>query len=348
MMLFRKKNPDAPREPAFYEVPWIRALISFCVILLVISALIEAYRRADQYASGVVKKEFDDAGPGKAKITLTAKLMNKPAWLDQAILNQIFAETQTFAARDQATYDRLLNPLDHDVLQEIAANYTGTDAEGVNHWTLRDNAWIQRISEVRRVISQDRKSETIEVYADYRQPAAWVAYKDKFYLIDEEAVRLPGEYSESDRKATAGLMAISGVQLPDGMTTVPQPSEKWSGDDVAAGMKLADYLRGQSFDSQVASIDMTNFRERVDKNAPWIVLDTIWTAADGKPRIIDWGRPVGEESFYEVKAIVKLKALNAIYLRFSRIDADRDYVDIRADEVLLPKPPAPPEVTPPA
>ena len=39
MMLFRKKNPDAPREPAFYEVPWIRALISFCVILLVISAL---------------------------------------------------------------------------------------------------------------------------------------------------------------------------------------------------------------------------------------------------------------------------------------------------------------------
>ena len=73
----------------------------------------------------MVKKEFDDAGPGKTKIVLSAKLMNKPAWLDPAILNQIFAETQTFAARDQATYDRLLNPLDHDVLQEIAGELHG-------------------------------------------------------------------------------------------------------------------------------------------------------------------------------------------------------------------------------
>jgi hypothetical protein len=273
--------------------------------------------------------------------------MNKPSWLDPAILNQIFAETQTFAARDQATYDRLLNPLDHDVLNALAANYTGTDAEGVNHWTLRDNAWIQRITEVRRVISPDRKSESIEVYADYRQPAAWVACKDKFYLLDKQAVRLPGEYSFEDRKATAGLMAISGVELPAGMTAVPKPSETWSGDDLAAGMKLAEFLRGQSFDGQVASIDMANFRGRVDKNAPWILLDTIWPAADGKPRVINWGRPVGEESFYEVNAAAKLKALNGIYLRFSRIDADRDYVDIRTDEVRLPKPPAPPEAAAP-
>jgi hypothetical protein len=345
-MPFWKRNPDAPREPAFYEISWIRGLISFCVILLVISALIEAYRRADQYASGVVKKEFTPATAGNVHITLTAKLMNKPAWLDQAILDQLFAETQTFAARDQATYDRLLNPLDHDVLQEIAANYTGTDAGGVNHWTLRDNAWIQKITEVRRVISADQKSETIEVYADYRQPDAWVAYKDKFYLLDKEAVRLPGEYSAQDRKATPGLMAISGIDLPVGMKEVPQPSETWTGEDVAAGMKLADYLRGQPFDGQVASIDMTNFEGRVDKQLPWILLDTIWSTADGKPRVIDWGRPLGEESFYEVKAAAKLKALNEIYLRFSRIDADRDYVDIRTDEVRLPKPVPPPDTTP--
>ena len=224
----------------------------------------------------------------------------------------------------------------------------GTDEEGVGHWTPWDNAWIEKITEVRRVISPDRKSETIEVYADYRQPAAWVACKDKFYLLDKDAVRLPGEYSLADQKATAGLMAISGVELPAGMKEVPAPSEVWAGEDLAAGMKLADFLRGQSFDGQVASIDMTNFQGRVDKKAPWILLETIWPAADGKPRVINWGRPVGEESFYEVKAATKLKALNEIYLRFSRIDANQDYVDVRMDEVLLPKPPPPPETAPPA
>ncbi len=339
-MFFGRKEKTAavgsPKEPAFYEIPWIRALIRLCVVLLVVAVLIESYRKAEQYANKVVKREFNDGGVNE-KITLTAQLMNKPAWLDKAITDQIFLETQNFAAQDQATYDRLLNPLDHDVLQEIAANYTGTDAQGVNHWTLRDNAWIKRITEVRRVISADRKTETIEIHAEYRQPAGWVVYGDKFYLVDSEFVRLPGEYSLEDRKATSGLMAISGVDLPGASQKVPEPSEAWATEDLAAGMKLVDFLKGQPFISQVASVDMANYRGRKDKGQPWILLDTIWPAADGKARVVQWGRPLGEESFYEVKASAKLKALNEIYIRFNRIDADRDYVDIRKDEVLLPK-----------
>ncbi len=306
------------------------------MVLLVIAALIEAYRKAEQYASKVVKKEFNDAG-GSEKITLTAKLTNRPSWLDKTIVDQIFQETQNFAARDQATYDRLLNPLDHDILQEVAANYTGVDVKGVNHWTLRNNAWIKRIDAVRRVMSADRKSETIEIDAEFRQPAAWVEYGDKFYLVDSEAIRLPGEYSAEDRKSTVGLMAINGVDLPAGAKGVPQPSEAWKTDDLAAGMKLVDLLRGETFVAQIAAVDMANFQGRKDDKLPWILLDTIWTTADGKPRVVNWGRPVGEENFREIKAVAKLKALNAIYTRFSRIDADRDYVDIRWDEVRLPK-----------
>ncbi|MGN6370235.1 MAG: hypothetical protein ACTHN5_18415 [Phycisphaerae bacterium] len=347
-MFFRKKNNFAggeggEREPRFYEVPWIRSLISLCVVLLVIAVLIESYHAVKAYGDRVVKQEFTEQpnAVGGEKIALSAELMNKPKWLHPEILATIFAETQTFAARDQATYNRLLNPLDKDVLKEIADNYTGTDASGVNHWTLRDNAWIKKIDEVRRVVSKDRKSETIEIYAQYRQPAAWVQVGDKFYLIDDEFVRLPGEYSPADRNATAGLMAITNVDLPDGAKKVPQPSESWNTEDLAAGMKLVNLLQKQPFVGQIASIDMANYKGRKDSQKPWILLNTTFAAADGSPRVVRWGRSIGDEKFYEVSAAAKVQALNEIFLRFARIDANHDYVDIRTEQVLLPKDPEP-------
>ena len=347
-MFFGKRNNFDPRsraerEPAFHEVPWIRGLIRLCVLLLVIAGLIESYHAVKAYGNRVVRDEFTEQpnAIGVEKITLSAELKNKPAWLHQSILDQIFAETQTFASHDQATYNRLLNPLDKDVLKEIAENYTGTDAAGVNHWPLRDNAWIRKITEVRRVIAKDRKSETIEIYADYRQPAAWVQHGEKFYLIDDEFVRLPGEYSLADRNATEGLMALTNVDLPEGKKDVPLPSENWQTEDLAAGMKLVSLLHAQRFVKQVAAIDMANFQGRKDPMKPWILLNTTFAAGDGTPRVIRWGRSIGDEKFYEVSATTKVQALNEIYLRFARIDANHDYVDIRTEQVLLPKPPEP-------
>jgi hypothetical protein len=342
-MFWKKNNFEGrEREPRFYEVPWIRSLISFCVVLLVIAALIESYHAAKAYANRVVVQEFTEQpnALGAEKIALSAELMNKPAWLDPAILNTIFAETQNFAARDQATYNRLLNPLDKDVLKELADNYTGTDASGVNHWTLRDNAWIKKITQVRRVVSKDQaghKSETIEIYAEFRSPAAWVQSGDKFYLIDDAFVRLPGEYSLADKNATAGLMAITNVDLPEGKKEVPLPSASWTTEDLAAGMKMVDLLQKQRFVGQIASIDMANFKGRKDALKPWILLNTTFAAADGSPRVVRWGRSIGDEKFYEVSAAAKVQALNEIFLRFARIDANHDYVDIRTEQVLLPK-----------
>jgi hypothetical protein len=328
-MFFGKKNNlnGAEREPRFYEVPWIRSLISLCVVLLVIAVLIESYHAVKAYGNRVVRDEFTEQtnALGAEKIALSAELMNKPAWLDPAIL----------------TYNRLLNPLDKDVLREIADNYTGMDAGGANHWALRDNAWIKKINEVRRVVSKDRKSETIEIYAEFRSPAAWVQVGDKFYLIDDEFVRLPGEYSQADRNATAGLMAITNVDLPGGAKTVPQPSEGWNTEDLQAGMKMVDLLHSQRFVGQIASIDMANYTGRKDTLKPWILLNTTFAAADGNPRVVRWGRSIGDEKFYEVSAAAKVQALNEIFLRFARIDANHDYVDIRTEQVLLPKPPEP-------
>jgi hypothetical protein len=342
---FKRKNPEdsAAREASILQTRWFGSLLSFCVVLLIIAGIVQFYSKAEQYAGQTIRNKFNAENAAmQPKIPLLCELKNQPSWLDKTILDQIFNETQEFAARDQATYDRLQNPLDQDILREIAENYTGTDSKGVNHWTLRSNAWIKKIEEVRRVIAKDRKSQTIEIYAEYRRPAAWVIYNDKCYLVDGEFVRLPGEYSQADRKSSGGLMAITGVELPPGATGVPEPSATWNTPDLAAAMNLVQLLQGQRFVTQIDAVDMTNFKGRKDSRQPWIALDTVWpTSSDAaKPRTVLWGRPVGEESFYDVSAKTKLKALNQLYMQYHRIDANRDFVDIHTEQIWIPKTPA--------
>jgi hypothetical protein len=339
---FKRKTSEgsASHEPSILQTRWFGSLLSFCVLLLIVAGLVQFYAKAERYAGQTIKNKFsaEDAAL-QPKIPLLCELKNQPSWLDKTILDQIFNETQEFAARDQVTYDRLQNPLDQDILREIAENYTGTDSKGVNHWALRNNAWIRKIVEVRRVIAKDKKSQTIEIYAEYRQPAAWVIYNDKCYLVDGALVRLPGEYSQADRRASGQLMAITGVQLPAGSTSVPEPSATWNTPDLAAGLQMVQFLHAQRFVSQIDAVNMANFQGRKDSRQPWIVLDTIWpTSADpSKPRVVQWGRPVGEESFYDVSAKAKLKSLNQLFMQYHRIDANRDFVDIHTEQIWIPK-----------
>jgi hypothetical protein len=108
-------------------------------------------------------------------------------------------------------------------------------------------------------------------------------------------------------------------------------------------MSLAQTLRTQRYASQIAAIDVSNFAGRKDPREPWIVFQTIWAGADGSPRVVQWGRPMGQEKIYEVQASWKLKSLGELYLRYARIDADRDIVDIRTEVILLAKPAPRPE-----
>jgi hypothetical protein len=340
MNLFRHKFSS--EEPSILQTRWFAPLLSFCIMLLIVAGFVEFYRRAEPYASREIRNDFGRSG-GHEKIPLFCQLMNKPAWLAPAITEQLFAETQNFARHDQSTYDRLQDPLDQDILRQIADNYTGIDATGVNHRALRDNAWIKKITEVRRVIAPDRKSQTIEIYAEYRQPAAWVLHGGKCYLIDDEFTRLPLEYTDADRKKMPAWMAIRGTSLPEGMTKAPEPGESWDTPDLEAGMKLIDLLQAspqaRMFLSQIDSIDVSNFHGRKDPGQPQLVLDTIWpsSADPTKPRIIQWGRPVGEEKFFDISAAAKIRTLSKIDLLYHRIDAGADFVDIHTEQVWIPQ-----------
>jgi hypothetical protein len=333
MKLFgsRGERPSADSaKDGFLQSRWFRTLLTFCSVLVVVAVCIEIYRRANNYGARVV-----EARPVEARI----EILNPPAWLDRRIITALLDESYAFAQKDEATYDRARNILDNEVLHEIADLYTGSDTvdgKSVSRQTHGYNAWISGITEVRREIAKDNSMQTITIRAQWRSPMAWVRAGDSFYLIDADGVRLPGEYPAANREAR--LMVLTGIDQPmaDGKPAVPQPGETWTGgtsgqrgEDQLAGMKLIATLRGRAFAGQIDAIDLANFKGRKDPLAAWILLDTIWRTANGTPRVIQWGRPVGQEIYYEVPARAKLQALDAIYERFKRIDAGRDSVDVR-------------------
>ena len=133
--------------------------------------------------------------------------------------------------------------------RQIAALYTGTDTvdgKPVSRQATGFNAWIKRVTEVRRNVAKDNSVQTIEIYADWRTPAAWVRAKagdaaaEMLYLIDAEGVRLPGDYAAGQSRAN--LMVIAGVDLPavGGKPRVPAPGQPWA---AGKGEKLGDDCR---------------------------------------------------------------------------------------------------------
>lgn len=333
-------------KPWTWPLPrWAHVLLVTCVVLLTIAGLYELSRRATLYGGQVVEKRAE-------QIPVGIVLKNTPDWLAPEILNSIREETEKFVRRDADTFRRFQNPLDQDILRQVAENYTGLD-NGVERQTLANNAWIKSVPHVRRRVQEDRRAQWIEVYAIYRKPAAVIAVpfdnagkrvtdlkacKDparagtlRFYLMDIEQTRLPGEY---DKNAFGGgLLTLFGID-----EDVPAPGAAWTAPEVGAGLRLAANLTGQPYASQVALINLWNYQARgvelgaADRLDPHL---TLLTSAGSQVR---WGRAIGEEKFYEVHASAKLKALAQIFARYNRLDAGREYVDIRYEQVKVPAP----------
>ena len=340
-----------PSSAPIRKNPWVRGICIVVGLLLLVGVCIEGYRRIDRYAKQTVVQHAQ-------QLPVAIQLKDTPKWLDPVILNDILQTSVDLARRDEATFQRFQNPLDKAILDEIPAQYAV-------HLNERSNAWLKQIHRIVRVT--DANQQRIEIYADYRKPVAWVAVaylpnggritgpkalgdfaqcRDRqvvrrYYLVDEDMVRLPGEYAEADRTAIdaeadrtgiSRLMAIYGVD-----EIVPLPGAAWSVPELAAGLKLAGTLKGQPYLPQIGAINVANYSGRIDVRMPHLLLETVWRTQDKLPRLIIWGRPVGETSFYEVSTDTKIRSLQNLFARFNRIDAGRDYVDIRTEQIRVPK-----------
>ena len=301
-----------------WDIPWVRSTLLLCLTLLVVAMVIEGFSRLNIYGKLLMAQRSRDR-PLKRIVMVGA-----PRWLAEPILNSLAAEAVQFTIsnpRHPAYAAELRNPLNGKILQILARHFTAHQSQGFN-------AWIKRVNYVRRVWLPHE--QLIEISCQYRRPAALVSVGGSYYLISPHAVRLPGTYAPMDLPQLNWLMRISGLAV-----SLPAPGNPFSARGIKLGLKMIALLSGHVFSSQIQSVDLANMYTDVPPTTPKIILKTRFGTQ------IYWGLPPGKEGFYEVPASRKLQLLNDVYQQYHRIDAGRAYLDIRSDEVLVPRPPPP-------
>jgi len=241
-------------------------------------------------------------------------LKNRPVWM-----SDFLAESIVKSAQPGGTH----SAFDHQLLVDTVD-------------LLRANPWIRDVHQVRRAYV-NKPGDTIEVDCDYRAPVALVHWKDYFWMVDGEGVKLPEAFNVNDvRRIETGLDNKMNIRVVDGVRVPPPESgAKWQGEDLQAGLALVKLLFGKPYTEEIEKVDVTNFAGRKDYKASQLVL---WTKYG---TTIRWGRPIaaGEDFFAEVGPQRKLEYLEAIFKDKGRVDGNYQWVDVRFDTVTIPSSP---------
>jgi cell division septal protein FtsQ len=240
-------------------------------------------------------------------------LLNRPPWMSDFLAEQIVA-----AVRPMGTH----SSFDHRVLVDINS-------------MLRTNPWIKQVRQVRR--AYDRKpGDTIEIDCDYRAPIALVHWRDYYWLVDGDGVKLPEQFTAdqlprivmgANRKLN--IRVISGVRQPP-----VESGERWPGDDLSAGLDLVKLLHGQPYAEEIVRVDVSNYGARESMKRAQLTLITRYDSE------IRWGRPINSRDFFiEVSPSQKLAYLRDVYQQFHRVDGNHAWIDIRFDKITCPSGP---------
>ncbi|MEI7766983.1 MAG: hypothetical protein WCJ97_06060 [Phycisphaerae bacterium] len=309
-------QPPPPALPPRYPATgWLRPLLMGLVLVAVGVGIGFGYRYIETYSD----KKIQTAST-QQRWPIRVEILGAPPWLDQSIIADVKGTATSFIASSMENYNRIQNPLDKEILLVVSGQYTEAPQ-------LRSNAWVRRIQWVRRIEDPKQRLITIQISAEFRRPVVLVRQGDELALVDEQKVRLPGTYRADERKNMLGFFVLLGI--PEAM---PQPGSPFVSAPVSTGLQMVQQLTGHPWSGQIDSIDLSNLGGQLDKSKPHIVLNTHYNTQ------ILWGRPPQEEKFFEVSLPTKLKALSEIYMRYGRVDARTGYVDIRFEQVHIPRP----------
>ncbi len=241
-------------------------------------------------------------------------LKRPPAWMSADLLARIEQSVSPISPRSS---------LDHDLLVEITQ-------------ILRAEPWVKQVNQVRRVYGE-QPGNIIEIDCEFRSPVALVEDGGYFWIVDSDGVKLPERYTPAELAevamgtgSTPKLRVITGVAA-----AAPQAGETWSGEDLRAGIELVNLLHGRGYADEVATIDISNYAGRRDKQSAQIILHTLREAE------IRWGRPVTatKDFFVEVSTEKKLEHLQTIHTYLSKADVQKKtrypWYDIRRERILV-------------
>lgn len=248
-------------------------------------------------------------------------MKNRPIWMNDELADQIVRSIAPTKPRSAT---------DHELLHEIADRLTL-------------NPWIKKVRQVRRSFT-DSVGDTVEITCEYRTPAALVCVgkasdPKEFILVDGDGVRLPIRFPAS--RGPDGKVVLPQVLFADGHTNLriidgvgaaaPKDGQLWQGEDLQAGLDLAKLLYGKPYTEDIYRIDVSNYHRRwPEKGSAEITLVTKYGTE------IRWGEPVRMTFHAEVLPERKLERLAEILQRYSRIDANHSWIDIRLDQVTYP------------
>ncbi|MEE9404899.1 MAG: hypothetical protein V3V20_08395 [Algisphaera sp.] len=166
---------------------------------------------------------------------------------------------------------------------------------------LQENPWVENVTQVRRL-----GDGHVKVEATYRAPAAVIAGRHGYHVVDRSGVLLE---QNIDRAATRfGLLP-----LVTGVSAAPPAAagDTWDGTDINAALTLEETLRREPYADQITAFDVSH---RDLNGRLWLVLYT------NGPAVV-WGLAPGEERSVEPQAPVKIGALRDwAYTHQGRID----------------------------
>lgn len=173
--------------------------------------------------------------------------------------------------------------------------------------------WVER---VRRVTKHADGRVLID--AEFRRPFAAVEQDGWCYVVDPRGTVLPSEPATPGEAVAAGWIVIRGAQR-----RVQSYGEVWPGDDVAAGLKLADAIyrtMGKELRGEIVAIDVSRFDPKVGG---------LRLATRNPQSYIIWGLAPGEEYGVEAAAGEKIGGLQTVFELHGNRLPDRGPIDIR-------------------
>ncbi len=185
-------------------------------------------------------------------------------------------------------------------------------------WAQLDRSpWVQSVERV-----STAQPGVIVARCTYSHPIALVQQREYFFMVDEYGIRLPGQYNYQP-----GWPLIQGVEQD-----VPAAGQPWPGEDIAAGVRLAQLILKEPYREQVVAILLHNYGGRRDPAKCHVELVT-----DRNGSRILWGSAPDEE-LDENTAAQKLDLLYGNYRQHGRIDAHHPRIDISVfpDRFVIP------------
>lgn len=181
---------------------------------------------------------------------------------------------------------------------------------------MAQSPWVNQVNKVRK-----QYGNIVTVDCRYREPVALVRDRGGLVLVDREAIRLPAEVMRRSL-ASMDLLLIQGVSA-----AAPHTGALWLGEDLLAGLALADLIKRQRYAEQIAAINVNNFGGRDDPVAAHLEL----LAHDGTH--IRWGLPPFRESWREASTAQKLVSLEYVFDTLDTRHSPVEYIDVRQAKV---------------